>query len=68
MVRTLAYTRSQSEYTALMFAAARGHADCARLLLDAGADKNAKNEVRRVGSVASAVGYSASVFRAVVIW
>jgi hypothetical protein len=27
--------------------AMNGHADCARLLLDAGADKNAKNNVRR---------------------
>ena len=32
--------------TALIYAARDGHADCARLLLDAGADKEAKNNVR----------------------
>jgi hypothetical protein len=32
--------------TALIFAAVTGHADCVRLLLDAGADKNAKDKVR----------------------
>ena len=30
-----------------MCTAAYGHADCARLLIDAGADKDAKGEVRR---------------------
>jgi hypothetical protein len=30
-----------------MYAAGRGHADCARLLIDAGADKDAKNNVRK---------------------
>ena len=34
--------RAQFGQTALMFAAREGHADCVRLLLDAGADKNAK--------------------------
>jgi hypothetical protein len=29
-----------------MRAAEKGHADCVRLLLDAGADKNARNNVR----------------------
>ena len=38
--------RAQFGCTALMEAARNGHADCARLLLDAGADKNAKDEVR----------------------
>jgi hypothetical protein len=38
---------SQSGNTALMWAADRGHADCARLLIDAGADKEAKDDVRR---------------------
>ena len=33
---------------ALIWAAIEGHADCARLLLDAGADKEAKAKVRRV--------------------
>ncbi len=32
--------------TALMCAAENGHADCVRLMLDAGADKNAVDEVR----------------------
>ena len=32
--------------TALIFAAENGHADCVRLLLDAGADTNAQNIVR----------------------
>ncbi len=32
--------------TALMLAAERGRADCARLLLDAGADKEATHKVR----------------------
>jgi ankyrin repeat protein len=35
--------------TPLMWAAEKGHADCARLLLNAGADKEAKSNVRRVG-------------------
>ncbi len=38
---------SQSGRTALMRAASRGRADCVRLLIDAGADKDAKNRVRR---------------------
>jgi ankyrin repeat protein len=33
-------------WTALIRAAMHGHADCVRLLLDAGADKEAKNDVR----------------------
>ncbi len=32
--------------TALIFAAHNGRADCVRLLLDAGADKDAKDKVR----------------------
>ncbi len=35
----------QFGWTALILAAREGHADCARLLVDAGADKEAKNEV-----------------------
>ena len=38
--------RAQDERTALIYAARDGHADCARLLLDAGADANAKMNVR----------------------
>jgi ankyrin repeat protein len=33
-------------YTPLIHAAENGHADCVRVLLDAGADKDAVNEVR----------------------
>ena len=44
---TLAH--AQNGYTALILAAVNGRAGCARLLLDAGADKEAKDEVRRVG-------------------
>ena len=39
-------TRAQDGSTALICAAANGRADCARLLLDAGADKNTKGYVR----------------------
>ena len=39
---------------ALICAAENGHADCTRLLLDAGADKEAKDVVR--GRVRSACG------------
>ena len=42
-VRTL-WRRTQVGWTALMSACHNGHADCARLLLNAGADKNAKNK------------------------
>jgi hypothetical protein len=37
---------SQNGNTALMWVAARGLADCMRLLIDAGADKEAKDNVR----------------------
>lgn len=43
------HARAQYGRTSLVFAAEKGHADCVRLLLDAGADKNAKDRVRRVG-------------------
>ena len=39
-------TRAHDGSTALICAAANGHADCARLLLDAGADKNSIGYVR----------------------
>ena len=49
---------AQDGWTALIRAGYNGHADCVRLLLDAGADKNAKANVRasagwgwRVGGV-----------------
>ncbi len=38
--------RAHEKRTALIWAAAYGYADCARLLLDAGADKEAKMNVR----------------------
>ena len=38
--------RAQEGDTALIWAGFNGHADCARLLLDAGADKTAANKVR----------------------
>jgi ankyrin repeat protein len=37
---------SQRGYTALICAAENGHADCVRLLIDAGADMDARNNVR----------------------
>jgi hypothetical protein len=43
---TFLHSRVQFGMTALMPAASNGHADCARLLLDAGADKEAKDKVR----------------------
>ena len=38
---------SQTGWTPLISTAAKGHAECARLLIDAGADKEVKNNVRR---------------------
>ncbi len=40
-------TCAQGGETPLMWAAEKGHADCARLLLDAGADTNITTSVRR---------------------
>ena len=37
---------AQDGFTALTWAVAKGHAECVRLLLDAGADKNARSKVR----------------------
>ena len=47
-VRKLLQRSPQDGSTALIHAAASGHADCALLLLDAGADRNIKNNVRVV--------------------
>jgi ankyrin repeat protein len=44
--RHIWHTRAQDGSTALICAAANGRADCTRLLLDAGADKNTKGYVR----------------------
>jgi ankyrin repeat protein len=38
---------SQSGWTALINAGYMGHAECVRLLIDAGANKDARNNVRR---------------------
>ncbi len=43
---TRARARAQFGQTALILAAGEGHVNCVRLLLDAGADKEAKNVVR----------------------
>ena len=43
---TFGRRRAQWGQTALMCAAHKGHTDCVRLLLDAGADTNAKMNVR----------------------
>jgi hypothetical protein len=37
---------AQEGFTALIAAAREGHSDCVRVLLDAGADKNATDKVR----------------------
>ncbi len=67
--------RTQDGRTALMFAAMEGHADCARLLLDAGADKDAKDIVRASAGVAcgalgegEVVAIDWSVRRRVICW
>ena len=49
-----------------MKAARNGNVDCARLLLDAGADKEAKNNVRANQSAASA--FWRVCFRVLVEW
>lgn len=40
------YAEIQHGHTALMWAAQQGHTVCVRLLLEAGADKEARNVVR----------------------
>ncbi len=54
--------KPQWRSTALILAAANGHAKCARLLLDAGADKDAKNNVRRRSLLAIGVSRFVSPF------
>ena len=44
--RRICQPLTQDGSTALICAAESGHADCVQLLLNAGADKNAKDEVR----------------------
>jgi ankyrin repeat protein len=43
--------KPQDGTTALMFAAQRGHAECVRILLQSGANKEAKNQVRLIDTV-----------------
>ena len=43
--------RAQHRLTALILTAANGHTDCVRLLLGAGADHGATDDVRRVLSI-----------------
>ena len=45
------HSNMQRGNTALIISARDGRADCVRLLLDGGADKDAKNNVRVVGRV-----------------
>jgi ankyrin repeat protein len=45
MIRRLTF-RAQSGRTALIWTAIKGHTDCVRLLLDAGADTSAMEMVR----------------------
>ncbi len=47
---------AQTGYTALIYAAIEGRAECVRLLLDAGADKEAADEVRASRSAVCASG------------
>ena len=42
----MALTHTQTGFTAVLYAAQKGHTDCLRALLEAGADKNAANLVR----------------------
>jgi ankyrin repeat protein len=60
---THARALSQDGWTALMLAASRDRVDCVRLLLDAGADKEAKNDVR-----ASAVVWEGALLLMVVMF
>ena len=48
LCRLRSYRNSQSGVTALMAAIEEGHMECARLLLDAGADSNPANQVRMI--------------------
>ncbi len=55
------FAGTQNEFTVVINAVMYGRADCARLLLDAGADKEATDRVRagcglRVGHLAWGVG------------
>jgi hypothetical protein len=46
-------TRAQNGFTALLSTVLKDHADCVRLLVDAGADMNATTNVRDSRSVGS---------------
>lgn len=47
MCPVAALRETQDQYTALIYAAENGNVDCARLLIEAGADADAKDDVRR---------------------
>ena len=53
--------RAQGGNTVLIHAAVKGYADCVRLLLDAGADKEAKNVVRASAGVVACGGVGKQV-------
>ena len=59
--RLIRHTHAQYGKTALMYAAENGWSDCVQLLLDAGADKNAKNQVRARAGVACGPGGAGAV-------
>ena len=55
MAAACSHTNVQTGWTALLWAGWNGHEDCARLLLDAGADKEAKASVRGRSRSASSI-------------
>ncbi len=62
LILSLLREHAQDEMTALLWAAMEGHADCVRLLLDAGADKDTKNNVRNLPvSILCAVLYDSAI-------
>jgi hypothetical protein len=66
LLRAVAHN-AQYGSVALMYAAREGHADCVRLLIDAGADKDASNNVRR-RSLPSTCFFSLRVLFILIEW
>ena len=62
LIGTLILAWAQVGWTALIRAAANGHADCARLLLDAGAVKSAADVVRASAGFGRVCGLSSARF------
>ncbi len=58
-------TQSQSNWTALILAVWCGRAELARLLLDAGADTEAKDEVRSSRAAANPAGVARNAFESI---